>query len=229
MSRRAADKAIADGRVLVNGTVAELGQKIDPNTDIILLDGKQLGKTSLNQKKYILLNKPRGYVTTLSDEKGRKNVAQLVSDCGVRVYPVGRLDMDSEGLLLLTDDGDLTYRLTHPKHDIPKIYYVTLCGVLDNDTIASISAIREIDGYKLAPVSVKAVHTANSQTTVEMILYEGRNRQIRKMCDKAGLKITRLQRVAIGNLSLGNLPIGKWRYLTDKEVNYLYGKEKTQE
>ena len=220
-SRRKAEEMITAGRVSVNGAVANLGDSADVIYDEILVDGKPL--PSQSQYVYIMLNKPRGFVTTLSDEKGRKNAAQLLEDCGKRVYPVGRLDMDSEGLLLLTNDGALAERLTHPKHDIPKIYHVTLSKVLSKEEIAALRAPMELDGYRLQPVTVKKL----APDTVQMNLYEGRNRQIRRMCEAAGLKVIRLQRIAIGDLGLGDLPLGKWRELTADEVQYLTtGKKK---
>ncbi len=224
MSRRAAEAAIRDGRVTVNGVCALIGQKIDPECDSVTLDGKPVRKASI-EKTYIMLNKPRGYVTTLSDEQGRHTVAELVADCGVRVYPVGRLDMDSEGLLLLTNDGELTLRLTHPRHEIPKIYHVTLKGKISGSDIDNLRSIRRIDNYELAPVGITLIAQGNNDSLVEFTLHEGRNRQIRKMCDAAELKITRLRRVAIGTLELGDLANGRWQYLTQKQIDYLYGKD----
>ena len=169
-----------------------------------------------------MLNKPRGYVTTMQDEKGRPTVANLTSGVGTRVYPVGRLDMDSEGLLLLTDDGEFANQLTHPRHEIPKIYHVTLSKVLTKEELAALRAPMELDGYRLQPVTVKKL----APDTIQMNLFEGRNRQIRRMCEIAGLKVLRLQRIAIGDLSLGDLPLGKWRELTPNEVQYLTASNK---
>ena len=225
MSRRAAEAAILDGRVTVNGAPAQIGQKIDPERDSVTLDGKPVANTIV-EKTYIMLNKPRGYVTTLSDEQGRHTVAELVADLGVRVYPVGRLDMDSEGLLILTNDGELTLRLTHPRHDIPKIYHVTLKGQATNSDIDKLRSVRRIDNYDLAPVGIKLIRHEGNGSILEFTLHEGRNRQIRKMCEAATLKITRLKRVAIGSLELGDLGNGRWRHLTQKQIDYLYGKEK---
>lgn len=224
MSRRAAEAAILEGRVTVNGEPALIGQKIDPEQDSVALDGKLIRPANI-QKTYIMLNKPRGFVTTLSDERGRRTVAELVSDCGARVYPVGRLDMDSEGLLLLTNDGELTLRLTHPRHDIPKIYHVTLKGEIDADALERLKNVRRIDGYELAPVGIRLLPENGDGTVIEFTLYEGRNRQIRKMCEAAKLKVTRLRRIAIGKLELGGLEYGKWQYLTQKQIDYLYGKD----
>ena len=224
MSRRAAEAAIQDGRVSVNGETALIGQKIDPEQDVVTLDGKVIRPTNI-QKTYIMLNKPRGYVTTLSDEQGRRTVAELVQDCGARVYPVGRLDMDSEGLLLLTNDGELTLRLTHPRHEIPKIYHVTIRGEIDDERLDKLKNVRRIDNYNLAPVGIHLLSRERGESCIEFTLYEGRNRQIRKMCQAVDLKITRLRRVAIGELKLGSLPCGKWQHLTQKQIDYLYGKE----
>ena len=220
-SRRSAEELIRAGKVTVNGRVALLGESADPDNDEILLEGRPL--PSRQAFVYILLHKPRGYVTTLSDEKGRRTVADLVASVGVRLYPVGRLDMDSDGLLLLTDDGALTNALTHPRHEIPKIYHVTLSKVLTKEELAALRAPMELDGYRLQPVTVKKL----APDTVQMNLFEGRNRQIRRMCEAVGLKVIRLQRIAIGELGLGDLPLGKWRELTATEVQYLTtGKQK---
>lgn len=221
LSRRAAEKEIAEGRVRVNGQVAILGDKIVPGVDTVVWNGVEILPCH-DEKLYIMLNKPMGYVTTLSDEQGRKTVRELVADLGERVYPVGRLDMYSEGLLLLTSDGELTNRLTHPRHEIPKIYRVKLVGEVSDALLKKLAQPMEIDGYKLRPVEVSLLARDEGFTTVKMTLYEGRNRQIRKMCESLALSVARLTRVAIGDLKLGDLPRGKWRHLTDNEVNYLY-------
>lgn len=222
MSRRAAEEEIRAGRVRVNGEIAELGQRIDPETDTVEYRGRAV-KPRTEEKVCIMLNKPCGYVTTLSDEKGRPTVASLVRDLGVRVYPVGRLDMNSDGLLLLTNDGDLTNRLTHPKHEIPKIYRVTVSGTVSADKLAALSSPMVIDGYEILPVKCEILSTSADSTLLRMTLYEGRNRQIRKMCQLCDLKIRRLCRVAMGQLTLGSLESGKWRRLTPDEVDYLRG------
>ncbi len=224
MSRRAAEAAVAAGRVTVNGVRAEIGQSVDPEHDVVMLDGKPIAAAP-PQKTYIMLNKPRGYVTTLSDERGRRTVAELVADCGTRVYPVGRLDMDSEGLLIMTNDGDLTLRLTHPRHEIPKIYLVTLAGEVSEDKLDALRSVRKLDGYTLAPVGVRIAGHRREGTVVEFTLHEGRNRQIRRMCSICGLRVVRLRRVAIGSLTLGSLKAGQWRPLTQSQIDYLYGKE----
>ena len=220
MSRRAAEEKIKQGLIKVNGSVAELGQRIDPERDVVEYDGKRiLPKT--DKKIYILLNKPRGFVTTLSDEKGRKTVTDLLVGINERVYPVGRLDMDSDGLLLLTNDGELTNQLTHPRHEIPKIYRVTVRERVTDTHLGKLREPMVLDGYKILPVKTELV--SNSPDVLQMTLFEGRNRQIRKMCEQAGLNISRLCRVAIGDITLGSLEVGKWRYLTENEVNYLKG------
>lgn len=213
-SRRAAEKIVADGRVTVNGAVATLGQSADPETDLILLDGKPL--PTGREYVYILLHKPRGYVTTLSDEKGRHTAAELVADCGTRVYPIGRLDMDSEGLLLFTNDGDFANLLMHPKHEVEKTYLAWVTGY----TLESISRLKQpilLDGYRIRAPKVRVVRNG----LLEITIHEGRNRQVRRMCDAAGMTVTRLKRVREGKLSLGDLPLGKWRYLTPVEVAQL--------
>ena len=220
MSRRAAEEAIKKGLVRVNGEVVSEGERIIPGVDLVEYNGVPV-IPSADKKIYVLLNKPRGFVTTLSDEKGRRTVAELVASVGTRIYPVGRLDMDSDGLLLFTDDGELTNKLTHPRHEIPKIYHVTVSGKVSREKIDALSSPMIIDGYKILPVKTRVIDEGVSSSTLEMTLYEGRNRQIRKMCQQQNLKITRLCRVAIGNIRLGSLALGKWRYLTPAEVAYL--------
>jgi 23S rRNA pseudouridine2605 synthase len=220
MSRRAAEEEIKKGKVTVNGTVAYLGLRIDPENDIIIYKGRKILPPK-REKTYILLNKPRGTVTTLSDEKGRPTVISLLHGLNIRVYPVGRLDFDSDGLLLLTDDGELTNRLTHPKHQIPKIYHVTVKGEVNAEQLKKLSSELVIDGYKILPVETEIIKKEPSSTTLKMTLFEGRNRQIRKMCALCELSISSLTRVALGNITLGNLPKGKWRYLSQEEIEYL--------
>ena len=226
LSRRAAEEEIRAGRVSVNGATATVGQQIDPEIDVVVWRGKRIRPTATHHH-YILLNKPRGFVTTLSDEKGRKTVAELVADIGVRLYPVGRLDMDSDGLLLMTDDGELTNRLTHPRHEIPKHYHVTVKGEVDKDTLARLCAPFLLDGYRTLPVQVEILTQSGNETQLRFSLYEGRNRQIRRMCEEVGLKILRLTRVAIGEIGLGNLQDGKYRHLTAAEIAYLKGEKAT--
>ena len=215
-SRRKAEEYILDGRVCVNGTVAQLGDSADPDCDEILLDGKPI--PSPREYVYIMLYKPRGYVTTLSDEKGRKNAAQLVSDCGVRVYPVGRLDMDSEGLLLFTNDGAFANALMHPRHEVNKTYHVTVDG-FEAVKLERLSQPVELDGYMIRKPDVKLLkNLPNDRAILAVTIHEGRNRQVRRMCALADLEVRRLVRVREGKLELGKLASGKWRYLTAAEV-----------
>lgn len=217
-SRRRAEELISAGRVSVNGVAAKLGDTADPENDEILLDGRPL--PALSEYVYIMLNKPRGFVTTLSDEKGRPNAAQLVADCGVRVYPVGRLDMDSEGLLLFTNDGDFANSLMHPKHEVNKTYRVTVKGYTD-DGFKKLKQPVTLDGYTIRKPDVKLLRKSNDKAELEVTIHEGRNRQVRRMCALAGMTVTRLNRISEGNVKLGNLPEGKWRYLTAAEVAQL--------
>lgn len=221
LSRRAAEEEIRRGRVKVNGIPAEVGQKIDPATDKIEYNGRIIEAAQKPRFTYVMLHKPRGYLSTVTDDRGRPCVTQLVADAGVRLYPVGRLDMDSEGLLLLTNDGALTNRLTHPKHEIPKIYHVKIQGVVSPEQIKALSLPMEIDGYTILPVKTELLSVKDNTSTLRMTLFEGRNRQIRKMCEAQSLTILRLCRVAIGEVKLGNLAPGKWRYLTRTQVEYL--------
>ena len=213
-SRRASETLITQGRVLVNGTVACLGDSADPDTDQILIDGKPLPEQS--GYVYIMLNKPRGYVTTLSDEKGRQNAAQLVADCGMRVYPVGRLDMDSEGLLLFTNDGEFANRLMHPGKEVDKTYEVWVSSY--HEAIPGLLRRPiQLDGYQIKPPKVKLLRADGTKAKLLVTIHEGRNRQIRRMCEAAGCQVTRLRRISEGALQLGDLPLGKWRYLTEEE------------
>lgn len=214
-SRRKAEEWITAGRLQVNGLVAQLGDSADPDMDEILLDGRPL--PSKEEYVYIMLNKPRGYVTTLSDEKGRQNVAQLVADCGVRVYPVGRLDMDSEGLLLLTNDGEFANRLMHPKHEVDKTYEVSVRGYHAAAT-ALLRRPIELDGYPIREPQVKLLRAEGEKAKLLVTIHEGRNRQVRRMCEAAGMTVTKLRRIREGSLQLGNLPLGEWRNLTEDEV-----------
>ena len=217
-SRRKAEEMIQAGLVTVNGAVASLGDTADADTDEILVAGTPLPKQE--GYVYILLNKPRGYVTTLSDEKGRPNAAQLVADCGVRVYPVGRLDMDSEGLLLFTNDGAFANALMHPKHEVNKTYLVWTTGYVPGAEVR-LSRPIELDGYTIRPPKVKLLKAEGQKARFMVTIHEGRNRQVRRMCEAAGMTCTRLRRIREGKLSLGELPVGKWRYLTEEEVRQL--------
>lgn len=217
MSRRAAEECISAGRVSVNGVVAMLGDKADAETDIILLDGKVL--PSSGEKLYIMLNKPKGYVTTLKDEKGRKNVTELVKELGSRVYPVGRLDMYSEGLLIMTNDGDFANRLMHPSHQIDKTYLTWVTGEDIGFCAELLRQPMEIAGYVISPADVYISELKPGGAVLSITIHEGRNRQVRKMCELAGLKVTRLKRVSEGHLELGDLKSGKWRHLTQSEID----------
>ena len=217
-SRRKAEEMIRDGLVTVNGIVAQLGDSADPEQDTILVEGKPL--PAQEEFVYILLNKPRGYVTTLSDEKGRDNAAQLVADCGLRVYPVGRLDMDSEGLLIFTNDGEFANALMHPKHEVNKVYEVWVRGY-DPGAPVRLRRPVELDGYTIRPPQVQVNYAEKDYAKLTVTIHEGRNRQIRRMCDMAGMRVTRLRRIQEGSLSLGNLKLGQWRYLTEDEVKRL--------
>lgn len=220
-SRRESENLIGAGRVRVNGVTAQVGESADPDSDLIELDGKPLAVAP--KKVYIMLNKPRGYVTTMSDEKGRKNVSELVRDCGTRVYPVGRLDIDSEGLLIMTNDGALTNLLTHPSHEKTKTYQVRVAG----DTAEAVHKLSEpmiIDGVLLRPAEVRVLRRTPEAVLLSVTIHEGKNRQIRKMCAQVGLEVLSLRRVGEGGLQLGELRSGKWRYLTRGEVDGLRDK-----
>ena len=221
MSRRAAEAEIEKGNVSVNGHVATLGTKIDPRNDVVSIKGKRI-EYKKREYTYIMMNKPRGYLCSTTDDRGRKCVTDLLEGVSARVYPVGRLDLISEGMLLLTDDGELKNRLTHPSHSLPKIYRVKVGGEVSARQHEILTSELEIDGYKIKPVDVVVGESDESGTVLKMTLTEGRNRQIRKMCEIAGLTVKRLSRVSIGTLKLNNLPVGKWRYLDDAEVDYLY-------
>ena len=195
-----------------------LGDTGDPQTDEIAVDGVPLPEE--NSHVYILLNKPRGFVTTLSDEQGRKNAAQLVADCGVRVYPVGRLDMDSQGLLLFTNDGDFANRLMHPKQEVEKTYQV-LCMGYTQGAEEKLSMPVTLDGYTIRKPRVRLLKAEGEKAEFLVTIHEGRNRQVRRMCQCAGMSVRRLTRIREGSLSLGDLPTGKWRYLTEQEVKDL--------
>ena len=222
-SRRAAETLLTEGRVTVNGTIAQLGDKAEPETDVIAIDGKQISFTE--RKTYLMLNKPRGYVTTLSDELGRATAAELVADCGVRVFPVGRLDKDSEGLLLFTNDGALMQAMTHPRHQVDKVYEVTVTGALEG-AAARLAAVTDLEGEPIIRAQVETVWQRGGQAMLRVTIHQGKNRQIRRMCAQVGLEVTRLRRVAEDSLTLGDLKPGKWRYLTEAEISALKGSER---
>lgn len=214
-SRRTAEEYIEAGRVTVNGRAAKLGDKADLGRDTVALDGTEIGPAA--EPVYLMLNKPRGYVTTLADEQGRKTVAELVSGCGVRVWPVGRLDLDSEGLLILTNDGALTHRLIHPSHEVDKQYLVMVAGDVEA-ALPILSRPMELDGIALAPAKVDRL----GPNVLSVTIHEGRNRQVRRMCDQAGLTVKALRRVREGGVQLGGLKLRQWRHLTEEEISALY-------
>lgn len=223
-SRREAENIILDGRVKVNKKiVTELGVKVDEDNDKVFLDGELIKPE--NKLYYIMLNKPKGYITTVKDEFERKTVLELVKDIDARLYPVGRLDYDSEGLLLLTNDGDFAYKMTHPTQHIPKKYHAIVDGVADIGHVMKLRQGVEIDGYLTKPAKVEIADVRERTTQLNITVSEGKNRQIRRMCEAVGLPVIKLTRVSIGNVVLGNLPKGKWRHLTEAEVNLLSGKQ----
>ncbi len=218
-SRRKAEEYITAGRVTVNGAVAALGDRADPDRDTIALDGRPVSRSA--GRTVLMLYKPRGVVTTLSDEKGRKNVAQLVADCPARVWPVGRLDMDSEGLLLLTDDGDLTNTLTHPRHEVEKEYQVWVTGCTPGG-LEKLAQPMTLDGQPLRPAGVKELRREGERTVLSVVIHEGKNRQVRRMCAACGMTVRRLKRVREGRLPLDrSLRPGQWRPLTEAELDKL--------
>lgn len=221
-SRRKAEEMILAGRITCNGIVCQLGDSADPDVDTIMVDGRPL--PILQSNVYIMLHKPKGYVTTLSDEKGRRDVSQLVADCGRRVYPVGRLDMDSEGLLLLTDDGAFANKLMHPKHAVDKVYRVSVSG-FSVEAMVLLNKPIFLDGYKIHPPKVELIAQDGQRALIDITIHEGRNRQVRRMCARAGMQVKRLIRIAEGSLQLGQLQCGQWRYLTNEEVSRLLGNE----
>ena len=221
-SRREAENIILSGRVAVNKkTVTELGTKVDEDNDKVFLDGERI----LPEKKlyYIMLNKPKGYVTTVKDEFDRKTVLELVQDLDARLYPVGRLDYDSEGLLLLTNDGDFAYKLTHPTQHVSKKYHAVVEGTADLEHVLKLRKGVLIDGYLTKPAKVEIADVRERTTQLNITISEGKNRQIRRMCEAVGLPVIKLTRVNIGGISLGNLPKGKWRHLTEAEIKILKG------
>ncbi len=218
-SRRKAEDMIRAGRVKVNGITANIGDKIDPKKDKVSVNGRKL--THEEGPVYLMLHKPRGFVTTMSDEMGRKCVAELVSDVNNRIYPVGRLDRDSEGLLLMTNDGAFANAMMHPKHHVPKTYRVTVRPSVTEQQLTAITVGMVIDGQRTAPAEVHVIQREEGRVVLEIILYEGRNREIRKMCESLGLEVARLKRIAVGGVKLGMLQQGKWRMLTPVEVKKL--------
>ena len=218
-SRRACEKLIEQGKVAVNGTVVTtLGSKVVPG-DTVTVDGAPVKEE--RKKVYIMLNKPEGYVTTVSDEQGRSTVMELIEDVHQRVYPVGRLDFNTEGLLLMSNDGDFTMKVTHPSHKMDKVYQAVVSGVPSHFDIEKLERGVYIDGVKTAKAKASLISAEGGRALVELTIHEGRNRQVRKMFDAIGYPVVKLKRVAIGNIVLGNLPLGKWRHLNPNEVKYL--------
>ncbi len=224
-----AEEMIADGMVKVNGRIAVIGDKINPASDKVVVKGRKLGSAAKQKRWYIMINKPRGYVTTMNDEMGRKCVAELVKDVPARVYPVGRLDRDSEGLLLMTNDGDFANKVTHPSKHVYKVYRVTVRPGINEEQLIKMSSGMVIDGRKTAPAEIHVLQREEGRCVLEIILREGRNRQIRKMCEQLGLEVPRLKRTAIGQVRLGGLKSGSWRELTKDEVHRLQAPTNTTE
>lgn len=218
-SRRACEEIIKENRVQVNGKLATLGQKVDPAKDSISVDGKPLGKEE--RKRYFILNKPFGYITTAKDQFDRKSVLDLLPKVVERVYPVGRLDYDSEGLVFLTNDGDLAYQVMHPKFELPKTYLVQLDGKVTMDAVYRLRTGVVLEDGRTAPATVQVLKSEPERSTLKLTIIEGRNRQIRRMCTSVGYNVTRLTRIAIGPLNLSGLPTGAYRSLTAKEIKDL--------
>ena len=225
-SRRKAEELIARKQVKVNGRIAQIGDKADPRRDHITVLGERLETASKQKYYYILLHKPRGYVSTMSDERGRKCVAELVEDVPARVYPVGRLDRESEGLLLMTNDGNFANTISHPSRHVSKTYRVTVRPSITEEQLVQFEIGMEIDGKKTAPADVKVISQEPNRVVLEIVLHEGRNRQIRKMCEQLGLEVARLRRIAIGPVKLGMVQQGQWRELTNEEVKRLMASAK---
>jgi len=218
-SRRKSEDIIAQGRVRVNGeTVTEMGFKVDPEVDVIEVDGELISK---EKRVYLLLNKPEGYITTVSDPEDRPTVMDLIPDLKQRVYPAGRLDFDSSGLLILTNDGELTYKLTHPKKEVDKTYWVRAKGKIESEDFNKFEEGMIIDGQKTSPAVIKNVNYQDDITEFEIIIHEGRNRQIRRMCKIAGFPVKKLKRIGFAFLTLQGLNEGEYRYLSDEEVQKL--------
>ncbi|MBR5473241.1 MAG: rRNA pseudouridine synthase [Clostridia bacterium] len=226
-SRRKAEDLILAGKVKVNGHVAEIGSKVDPKRDKVTVRGKLV--VANTEKVYIMLHKPRGFVTTLNDEFDRKNVADLVKDVGVRLFPVGRLDRDSEGLLFMTNDGEFANELTHPSKHVNKTYRVTVAGEVDDEKLLKLASGIEIEGRKTLPCDVFVIERKSDRTVLNFIIHEGRNRQIRKMCEAVSLEVLRLKRTEIAGVKMGMLKQGDWRHLNEREMQRLTSISKSKE
>lgn len=218
-SRRKSEELILAGKVKVNGRVASIGDKVDPVRDKVTVGGKRVVRTKT--KMYIMLHKPRGYVTTMRDDLGRKCVSELVEDAGVRLFPVGRLDRNSEGLLLMTNDGAFANLLTHPSRHVSKVYRVTVREKVTEEQLTTLTEGIMLDGSKTLPCEVHVIDRDDNRTVLQFVLFEGRNRQIRRMCEAVGLTVIRLKRTEIAGVKLGMLPQGKWRELNEKEMRHL--------
>lgn len=223
LSRRKAEEAVLQKRVTVNGRLCEIGRKVDPRRDVIALDGQVVALQRNKKNVYIMLNKPRGYITTTSDEQGRRCVTDLLADAPARVYPVGRLDKTSEGLLLLTNDGEFANAIMHPRYHISKAYRVTMRPEPTEDQLIALSTGVNLDGKLTLPAAVHVLSKGEGKAAVQLTIYEGRNRQVRRMCEALGLEVARLRRVAVGPVKLGMLAPGKWRELTPAELAALRG------
>lgn len=219
-SRRKCEELIRKGCVQLNGrVVTDMGVKINPDVDVIQVNGKIIKPST--RKVYILLNKPVGFITSVKDQFNRPTVMDLIGYQGERLYPVGRLDYDTSGLLILTNDGELTYKLTHPSHEVTKTYLATLQGIPDEEDLRRFKTGLKIDNYVTSPAEISILKTFNNKSLVKIKIHEGKNRQIRKMCEKIGHPVISLKRIAIGNITLEGLKEGQWRYMTDAEVEYL--------
>ena len=218
VSRREAERLIAQGRVTVNGSPAAIGQSADPSVDVIAIDGVAIPQAE--ERVYIMLNKPRGYITTMKDDRGRPTVTDLIEDCPVRVYPVGRLDMDSEGLLIMTNDGSFAEKLAHPSNEKEKTYHAKVMGELEK-ALKPLSEAMDIDGYRIRPAKVKLLEKNRGGGLLSVTIHEGRNRQVRKMCAKCGLSVVSLIRISVGGIHIGDLQSGKWRHLSREELEIL--------
>ena len=223
-SRRKAEELVAEKKVKINGKTASIGDKVIPDKDKVELSGRRVNR-SKKKDVYIMLNKPRGFVTTMSDEKGRRCVNDLLTGLDVRVFPIGRLDMLSEGLLLFTNDGDFANRMTHPKYHIGKTYKVVIKGSISDETAQEFADGIEIDGVKTSPAEICLQDPKDGKQTMRLTIYEGKNREIRRMCEARGLEVLRLKREKIGNLSIGTLPCGKYRILTEKDIRKIFAAE----
>lgn len=218
-SRRACEEIISEGRVRVNGQKAILGQKVNPQTDKIFIDDKPMG--TIEKRRYIILNKPFGYITTVKDQFGRKDILDLVPSISERIYPVGRLDFDSEGLVFLTNDGALAHKIMHPSFEVPKTYLVELNDKITMDAVYRLRTGVILEDGRTAPANVEVLKSLKGASQLRLTIIEGRNRQVRRMCAKVGHQVNKLTRISIGPLNLGDLPLGKYRNLTQDELKSL--------